>query len=58
MRSDSNQGWNALEAAGRSIGLNDLLIAAHAHALGATIVTANTSEFQRIGGLKVENWLA
>jgi tRNA(fMet)-specific endonuclease VapC len=46
-----------LEAAGRPIGGNDLLIAAHAYATGATIVTANTDEFKRIRGLKVENWL-
>jgi tRNA(fMet)-specific endonuclease VapC len=47
-----------LEAAGKPIGSNDLLIAAHAHTTGATIVTANTNEFKRIRGLKVENWLA
>jgi tRNA(fMet)-specific endonuclease VapC len=47
-----------LEAAGKPIGGNDLLIAAHAYATGATIVTANTDEFKRILGLNVENWLA
>ena len=47
-----------LEAAGKPIGGNDLLIAAHAYATGATVVTANTAEFKRIRGLKVENWLA
>ena len=47
-----------LEAAGRPIGGNDLLIAAHAYATGATIVTANADEFKRVRGLKVENWLA
>ncbi len=47
-----------LEATGKPIGGNDLLIAAHAYATGATIVTANTSEFKRILGLNVENWLA
>lgn len=46
-----------LEAAGQPIGMNDLLIAAHAHALGLTLVTDNTREFSRIRGLKVENWL-
>jgi len=46
-----------LEAAGKPIGGNDLLIAAHACATGATIVTANTGEFKRIRGLNVENWL-
>ena len=47
-----------LEAAGKPIGANDLLIAAHAGSIGATIVTANTDEFKRIRGLKVDNWLA
>jgi tRNA(fMet)-specific endonuclease VapC len=47
-----------LEAAGKPICGNDLLIAAHAYATGATIVTANAREFKRIRGLNVENWLA
>jgi tRNA(fMet)-specific endonuclease VapC len=47
-----------LEAAGKPIGGNDLLIAAHAYATGATIVIANTGEFKRVRGLNVENWLA
>ncbi|TCP97464.1 tRNA(fMet)-specific endonuclease VapC [Sphingomonas sp. PP-F2F-A104-K0414] len=47
-----------LEAAGKPIGPNDLLIAAHAYALGATLVTANVGEFTRIRGLRVENWLS
>ena len=47
-----------LDAAGKPIGGNDLLIAAHAKAIGATVVTANTEEFKRIRGLNVENWLA
>ena len=47
-----------LEGAGKPVGGNDLLIAAHARAIGATIVTANTNEFRRIRGLKAENWLA
>ena len=47
----------ALEAAGTPIGSNDLLIAAHARATGATVVTANTQEFKRVPGLTVENWL-
>lgn len=48
----------ALEASGKPIGSNDLLIAAHAQAIAATIVTANEGEFKRVRGLKVENWLA
>jgi tRNA(fMet)-specific endonuclease VapC len=46
-----------LEVSGTPIGSNDLLIAAHACATGATIVTANVDEFKRIRGLNVENWL-
>jgi tRNA(fMet)-specific endonuclease VapC len=47
-----------LEAAVNPIGSNGLLIAAHAYATGAMIVTANASEFKHTRGLKVENWLA
>jgi tRNA(fMet)-specific endonuclease VapC len=47
-----------LEAAGKPIGSNDLLIAAHAHTIGVTLVTANLNEFKRIRGLNVENWLS
>jgi tRNA(fMet)-specific endonuclease VapC len=47
-----------LETTGTPIGGNDLLIAAHARALGATIVTANTQEFNRVRDVKIENWLA
>jgi tRNA(fMet)-specific endonuclease VapC len=46
-----------LEQAGQPIGGNDLLIAAHAIALGCTIVTDNQREFERIKDLRVENWL-
>ena len=45
-----------LERLGRPIGRNDLLIAAHARSLGATLVTNNTGEFSRVPGLKVEDW--
>ena len=46
-----------LERKGTPISANDMLIAAHAMALDATLVTANTREFERIEGLKLENWL-
>lgn len=46
-----------LEAAGKIIGPNDLLIAAHAYTAGAILVTDNTGEFSRIRGLRVENWI-
>jgi tRNA(fMet)-specific endonuclease VapC len=47
-----------LETGGKPIGPNDLLIAAHASALGAVLVTANVDEFCRVAGLQVENWLS
>lgn len=46
-----------LEAAGMPIGPNDLLIAAHADAIGALLVTDNTDEFSRVRDLRVENWI-
>jgi tRNA(fMet)-specific endonuclease VapC len=46
-----------LEEAGTPIGANDLLIAAHALALGFTVVTDNEKEFARVPGLSRENWL-
>ncbi len=45
-----------LRAAGTPIGGNDLWIAAHALALGATLVTHNLKEFRRIRGLSLEDW--
>lgn len=47
-----------LEKAGRSIGVNDLHIAAHARSEGLTLVTNNMGEFERVPGLLLENWLA
>lgn len=47
----------ALEKAGSPIGANDTLIAAHAIALGLTLVTDNRREFERVPGLDVANWL-
>ncbi len=46
----------SLEASGKTIGPLDLLIAAHARSLGATLVSANAAEFKRIKGLKVQAW--
>lgn len=45
-----------LEKAGSPIGPLDLMIGAHALALGATLVTNNTAEFRRIPGLRCEDW--
>ncbi len=47
-----------LESVGKTIGPNDLLIAAHCLAEDLVAVTANTDEFGRVPGLRVENWLA
>ncbi|GLK79286.1 type II toxin-antitoxin system VapC family toxin [Methylopila turkensis] len=46
-----------LERAGAPIGGNDMLIAAHALALGCVLVTDNVGEFSRVPDLRVENWL-
>ncbi len=46
-----------LELKGQPIGPYDLLIAAHAHSLGLTLVTNNIKEFKRIKDLKLENWM-
>jgi len=45
-----------LESKGETIGPLDQLIAAHALALEATLVTHNTREFRRVEGLVVEDW--
>jgi tRNA(fMet)-specific endonuclease VapC len=45
-----------LRKRGALIGANDLLIAAHARASGFVLVTNNTSEFERVKGLTLENW--
>ncbi|AFM12108.1 type II toxin-antitoxin system tRNA(fMet)-specific endonuclease VapC [Turneriella parva] len=47
----------ALEKMGTPIGSYDMLIAAHALSLDATLITNNEGEFRRVPGLKVENWL-
>jgi len=46
-----------LEQVGKSIGAKDLLIAAQALSLGYSLVTDNESEFCRVPGLRLENWL-
>ena len=45
-----------LEVAGKPIGGNDLLIAAHARSLDMILVTNNVREFERVGRLTIENW--
>jgi len=47
-----------LENAGTPIGPYDLLIAAQALRSGATLVTANISEFARVRGLAWQDWTA
>lgn len=47
----------ALEARGIPIGANDLWIAAHALSLDLILVTDNVREFERVKGLRIENWL-
>jgi tRNA(fMet)-specific endonuclease VapC len=47
-----------LEFAGTPIGAHDLWIAAQAIYENATLISANTREFERVPGLKLQNWLA
>ena len=45
-----------LKKRGALIGANDLFIAAHARALGLTLVASNTAEFERVKELRLDNW--
>ena len=45
-----------LEAGKKPIGPMDLLLAAQAKSRGLVLVTNNEREFQRVEGLRVENW--
>jgi tRNA(fMet)-specific endonuclease VapC len=51
------QQFTRLKAAGTPIGANDLWIACHALSQNATLVTHNVREFERIEGLRVEDWV-
>ena len=46
-----------LKTQGAQLGAADLMIAAHARHIGATVVTNNVKDFVRVPGLKVENWM-
>ena len=50
--------FTRLKDAGTPIGANDLWIACHALAESATLVTHNPREFQRIEGLRLDDWTA
>jgi tRNA(fMet)-specific endonuclease VapC len=45
-----------LKKRGAQLGAADLMIAAHARAMGAIVVTNNVKDFARVKGLEVENW--
>jgi tRNA(fMet)-specific endonuclease VapC len=45
-----------LKRRNKIIGELDMLIAAHAKSLNLILVTNNTDEFQRVGGLTIEDW--
>lgn len=46
-----------LERRGIGIGMADEMIAAHALSISAAVVTDNTPHFERVAGLRLENWL-
>ena len=45
-----------LKKRGAQLGAADLMIAAHARAINAIVVTNNVKDFGRVKGLEVENW--
>ena len=47
-----------LERRGTPIGAYDLMIAGHARSKGLIVVTGNLREFDRVEGLRSEDWLA
>jgi tRNA(fMet)-specific endonuclease VapC len=47
-----------LEARGMPIGAYDVLLAGQARRLGVTLVTSNVREFERVPGLRWEDWAA
>lgn len=46
-----------LEKKGNTIGPNDIIIASTVLANDGTLITNNVKEFNRISGLKIENWI-
>ena len=49
--------YSYLESKGCTIGVNDLHIAGHARSEGLILVTNNMKEFERVEGLRLENWV-
>jgi tRNA(fMet)-specific endonuclease VapC len=47
-----------LERRGQSIGTLDTMIAVHVLKSNTILVTSNTREFERVPGLRLENWVA
>jgi tRNA(fMet)-specific endonuclease VapC len=50
--------WADIERAGQPVGIHDMMIGGHARSEGLTVVTNNLREFQRMPGLRLENWLS
>ena len=46
-----------LAGAGRPVGPYDRMIAGHARSLGLVLVTNNVREFERVPGLRIDNWI-
>lgn len=46
-----------LQKQGKPIGPYDQMIAGHARSLGLIVVTNNEREFERVPGLRIENWV-
>jgi len=46
-----------LESVGKTIGVNDLHIAGYARSEGLTLISNNVRKFDRVEGLRLENWV-
>lgn len=46
-----------IEKKGMTIGVNDLHVAGHARSLGLMLISNNLKEFNRVEGLRAQNWL-
>ena len=46
-----------LEKSGKVIGNNDMMIAASAKVHNMILITNNVREFERVSGLRLENWI-
>jgi tRNA(fMet)-specific endonuclease VapC len=56
-RAATHYGQLWAERAGTRVGIHDMMIGGHARSEGLIVVTNNLREFQRMSGLRLENWI-